>query len=192
MAQAATPNEAPPKGLKVNRDSSGDQTVHEILFTLPRYRYWISGLALGVPALTIFLSLLDSNSWWLAFYLIGIEAVMGIIFVPDLLRRREVEVNHGYLTLTDYAKYVGPKSETISISSITNVEKRPAKLNTGHEIVITADGDDYRIGAGLTKEALDWLHQYIVFALREAAASGAATRATNRLHRATPAGYNAA
>lgn len=187
MSQTPNDTTTPPNGITANRDSDGEQTVYEVVLTVPRYRYWISGSVVGVPLLAMIFALADSGTWWIAIYIVAIEAGLGLLFLPDLLRKREVEVNHGYMTLTDYARYVGPKSDTLTISDISGMEIRQARLNIGQEIVIEADGETHRIGAGLTKDALAWLLNYLNAALREAAASGAATRATDRLHRGNPA-----
>lgn len=187
MSQTPNGSLAPPKGLKVNHVSDGEQTVYEVVLTAPRYRYWISGVAMGVPLLVMIFALADSGTWWIAIYIVAVEAGTGLLFLPDLLRRREVEINHGYMTLTDYAGYTGPKSDTLAISDISGMEIRKARLNVGQEIVVEADGEEHRIGAGLNKDALPWLHRYLANALRAATASGEATRATDRLHRGNPA-----
>lgn len=187
MSQTPNDKSAPPRGIKVNRDADGEQTVYEVILTLPRYRYWISGLALGVPLVIMLTALLDSETWWLAVFIVAVEAATGLVFLPDLLRRREIEVNHGYMTLTDYARYIGPKSETLTISEISGMEIGSARLNIGHEILVEADGETHRIGAGLSKDTLSWLRNYLTNALREAAATGTTTRFADRLHRGNPA-----
>lgn len=155
-----------PRGIVVSQEIAGGEPTHSIVIVATRYPAWIEGIFLGTSTAVTAAYLFDAEFWSLGFLGLAVLLSSVLLFMPDLMFCREIDITSRYLTVTDSARYAGEKSESLDVREIRGITIERGVLGLGRRrLAIATDGGKVKFGLGLRRESLEWLHRYMVAAV---------------------------
>jgi hypothetical protein len=161
----------PPKGLHVVRENSGGGESLRVDITVPRAHLVVRLLVCGVP--TVFCLILTAIGMADAITLLATLGGLGaLVFIVlgfewarrDKRARRDILITRTKLTVTDPWQGWPLHQQTFDLSEIETITLQPR----GAGLMIARDQTQIDIGAGLSKEALMWLKDYLTSAVATA------------------------
>ena len=166
VSHAFDPDERPPAGLEVTRDHADSFTI---AITAPRFPLWFFGIFVVIGLGLIGASLLggdDSVMMFLAGLLFGGFPLY--LLYRDRTTSRAIRLDRQRLTVEDPMRGKKRGTGSLAFDQIESITLRTEKGSIGSELVIAGDAGEIAIGSGLSREALDWLKNFLVAAIATA------------------------
>lgn len=166
VSHAFDPDAEAPRGLYIERR---DPDTLKVVITAGRYPIWflalfmLTGAAMMVGA---FFTAQNPYALFGAGLLFG--GLPGYMLVRDRAARREISLDRRRLTVTDALRLNRHSRDGLSLDEIESIAIRPARGNSGRELVIASDRGPIHVGLGLSKDALAWLKDFITAAIATA------------------------
>lgn len=166
VSHAFDPDAEAPRGLYVERR---DADSLKVVITAGRYPLWFLALfMLAGAAMTVGAFFTDENPYALFGAGLLFGGLPGWMLVRDRAARREISLDRRRLTVTDALRSSRHSRDGLMLDEIESIAIRPARGNSGRELVIASDRGPIHVGLGLSKEALAWLKDFITAAIATA------------------------
>ncbi len=166
ITHAFDPEAAAPRGLYVERR---DADSLKVVITAGRYPIWFLTLFMLAGAAMMVGAFFNEQNPVVLFgagLLFG--GLPGYMLVRDRAARREISLDRRRLTVTDALRLNRHSRDGLMLDEIESIAIRPARGNSGRELVIASDRGPIHVGLGLSKEALAWLKDFITAAIATA------------------------
>lgn len=169
---------APPKGLVLLPDTIDGDAAERVAITKGRVFKFVYIMLLASPILLIATFLyFDRLEKWLAdppWSLIGL-LVLGFVlplylWLSDRRKKRGVVVSRTRLLVDDMALPEDKRRRTFRLREIEEVRVKAPVQGIGKVLLVAGRSEQVEIGFGLSKEALNWLRDYIIAAVVRAPA----------------------
>lgn len=79
--------------------------------------------------------------------------------------RKKRRVDGERLSVEDPWPWVGGMATSVVVAEVEKLQVRAARSGYGRELVIASDAAQIELGIGLSKEALEWLEEYLKAAI---------------------------
>jgi len=162
------PNEPVPADIHVEPIVQDGREALEITLKQNRPRSWIRVLLTVGPPLVLAFGLM-AGSWFIAIDGLTFAAIAGFVFWSELRYRRLLVISRDDISLkTPRWLFGAPEPKQLDLQDIDGLYIRPNKTIGFDQLVIEAGGQRIETGDGLTADALDWLHRYLLAAIATA------------------------
>ncbi len=166
VSHAFDPDAPAPDGLVVTRDHANAFTI---AITAPRFPLWFLSVFVLVGAGLVVAAFLGGEKPML---MLGVGLLFGgvplYMLYRDRTSARSLKIERDRLILDDEMRSRRRGPESMSFDEIESIRLRAEDGNLGKELVIAGDRDQIKVGSGLSREALDWLKNFLTAAIATA------------------------
>ncbi len=166
VTHAFDPQAEAPRGLYVERS---DADSLKVVITAGRYPVWFLALFMFAgAAMMVGAFFIEQNPFGLFGAGLLFGGLPGYMLIRDRAAGREISLDRRRLTVTDALRSNRHSRNGLMLDEIESIAIRPARGNSGRELVIASDRGPIHVGLGLSIEALTWLKDFITAAIATA------------------------